>query len=306
MRSKTSPAAVARTAIGDNDEVTTETSDPGAEWWMTSDVAADLGVGVAAVSAYRKRGQMPAPDSTVGRTHMWRPARVREWHAGRPRPGVGGRPPGSQRANEPGGPTPAESNGGSPEGDAIVDDRNSEWLVHGQRTPYDNEWIRLYKTDVELPDGQRFEHHTLWLPTAAMTALLDDDETHVLLMWRHRFVSDVWNWELPGGLVDQGEEPADAAVREIEEETGYRARTLEHLVTFEPMIGMVNSPHHVFLGRGATRIGEPTETTEMHRMEWVPLADVPQLIADGLIRNSGTLVALLHVLAISAPVARSR
>ncbi|MBF5032420.1 helix-turn-helix domain-containing protein [Micromonospora sp. ANENR4] len=63
-----------------------------AEWWTTSDVAAYLGVKVATVSNYRKRGQMPEPDTTVGRTHMWRPRRVIEWHQSRPRPGVGGRP----------------------------------------------------------------------------------------------------------------------------------------------------------------------------------------------------------------------
>ncbi|WP_174535047.1 helix-turn-helix domain-containing protein [Micromonospora chalcea] len=63
-----------------------------AEWWTTSDVAAYLGVKVATVSNYRKRGQMPEPDATVGRTHMWRPKRVVEWHESRPRPGVGGRP----------------------------------------------------------------------------------------------------------------------------------------------------------------------------------------------------------------------
>ena len=73
------------------DNVTT-TPDPQAEWWTTSDVAAYIGVRVATVVTYRKREQMPAPDMTVGRTHMWRPARVIEWHAGRPRPGVGGRP----------------------------------------------------------------------------------------------------------------------------------------------------------------------------------------------------------------------
>lgn len=65
--------------------------DLGAEWWTTSDVAAYLGVKVATVSAYRMRDQIPAPDMTVGRTHMWKPARIIEWHAGRPRPGVGGR-----------------------------------------------------------------------------------------------------------------------------------------------------------------------------------------------------------------------
>ena len=60
-------------------------------WWTTSDVATYLGVRVATVSTYRARGQMPAPDLTVGRTHMWKPERIMEWHKQRPRPGVGGR-----------------------------------------------------------------------------------------------------------------------------------------------------------------------------------------------------------------------
>ena len=66
--------------------------DQHAEWWTTSEVAAYLGVGVSTVSNYRRRGQMPLPDQTIGRTHVWRPARIIEWHGKRPRPGVGGRP----------------------------------------------------------------------------------------------------------------------------------------------------------------------------------------------------------------------
>ena len=180
-------------------------------------------------------------------------------------------------------------------------DDGSQWVVHGRRRLYDSPWIRLEMTDVELPDGQRYEHHTVWMPAAAMAAVLDDAAERVLLMWRHRFVPDVWNWELPGGLIEDGEDPATTAAREIEEETGYRPRTLEHLTTFEPMIGMVTSPHHVFLARGAEYVGEPVEKTEMQRMEWVPLAEVPALITSGEVRNSGTLVALLHVLALSGP-----
>lgn len=66
--------------------------DTAADWWTTSDVAAYLGVRVGTISAYRARNQMPEPDMTVGRTHMWRPARIVAWHEARPRPGVGGRP----------------------------------------------------------------------------------------------------------------------------------------------------------------------------------------------------------------------
>lgn len=82
-----------RVPIGDNGAVTTATApDPKAEWWTTSDVAAYLGLRIGTVSSYRQRGQMPEPDKTFGRTHVWKPQRIIDWHEGRPRPGVGGRP----------------------------------------------------------------------------------------------------------------------------------------------------------------------------------------------------------------------
>ncbi len=65
--------------------------DPTSEWWTTSDVAAYLGINVATVSAYRTRGQMPQPDMTVGRTHMWHPERIISWNKARTRGGIGGR-----------------------------------------------------------------------------------------------------------------------------------------------------------------------------------------------------------------------
>lgn len=172
------------------------------------------------------------------------------------------------------------------------------WTVHGERPIYSSPWIRLNMADISLPSGDRFEHHTVWMPPAAMTVVLDDAGENVLMAWRHRFVPDVWNWELPGGLIDEGEEPAATAAREVVEETGYRTRSLKHLVTFEPMIGMARNPHHVFVARGAERIGDPTEVNE-GRFQWVPLAEVPALIADGKVVNSGSLVGLLHVLALS-------
>lgn len=88
-----SPTAFTNDAdIRENGMVTGTQPDPEAQWWTTSDVAAYLGLRVGTVSSYNLRGQMPAPDMTVGRTHLWRPARIIEWHEARPRPGVGGRP----------------------------------------------------------------------------------------------------------------------------------------------------------------------------------------------------------------------
>jgi hypothetical protein len=81
---------VRRGQLSRPDTVTAVQPDPNAEWWTTSDVAAFLGVSVGTVSTYRARGQMPAPDTTLGRTRLWRPKRIVEWH--NDRPGHGGRP----------------------------------------------------------------------------------------------------------------------------------------------------------------------------------------------------------------------
>ncbi len=177
---------------------------------------------------------------------------------------------------------------------------DGRWVVAGERLVFDNEWVTVGLADVELPTGERFEHHIVTMKPAAITVVLDDSGERVLMAWRHRFAPDLWNWELPGGLLDPGEVPAETAAREVEEETGYRPRSVEHLVTFEPNVGMVRNAHHVFLARGAEKVAEATELNE-GTFEWVLLADVPELIRTQKIVNSGSLVGLLHVLALSGP-----
>jgi 8-oxo-dGTP pyrophosphatase MutT (NUDIX family) len=136
------------------------------------------------------------------------------------------------------------------------------------------------QVDVELPGGERYWHHVIRLHRAALMVLLDKHD-QVLMLWRHRFVPDRWGWELPGGLVDADEEPADAAARELEEETGYRAGDVEHVVSFQPMPGMVDAEHFVFVGTNPERVGDPTDLSEAARVEWVSLESVAAMIDAG-------------------------
>jgi 8-oxo-dGTP pyrophosphatase MutT (NUDIX family) len=84
------------------------------------------------------------------------------------------------------------------------------------------------------------------------------------MLWRHRFVSDRWGWELPGGSVDEDEEPADAMMRELEEETGYRAGSVEHLVTFRALPEVADSEHFAFVGRNPVRVGDLPTCVRRH------------------------------------------
>lgn len=183
---------------------------------------------------------------------------------------------------------------------ADTDTADDRWIVHAERSVYESEWVRVGLADLSQPSGDRFEHHTVWFPPVAMAVLFDDARENVLLSWRHRFAPDIWNWEVPGGIIDGDEQPRETIARELVEETGYRSRTLEHLITFEPAVGMLRNPNHIFAAYGAEYVGVPVERNE-GKFQWVPYADIPGLISSGKVANSGGLVGLLHVLAISGP-----
>jgi ADP-ribose pyrophosphatase len=70
---------------------------------------------------------------------------------------------------------------------------------------------------------------------AEQRRLVVNDQDQVLMLWRYRFATEQWGYELLGGLVEEGEAPSDTAAREIEEESGWRPiGEPEHLISFEP------------------------------------------------------------------------
>ena len=180
------------------------------------------------------------------------------------------------------------------------------WKVGPERVLYEDKWIHVGAADVELPDGRHLDHRLIRTAApGAGLAIVNDDA--VLLLWRHRFITDTWGWEIPQGSIRPGEDPADAAAREAEEETGWRAlRPLQSLVYTQPSPGLMTSEHHVFLAAGATHLGPPKDGFESTKIGWVPLVDVPKLIAERSIVAGTTLVALLYLLAVQQPTAQHR
>ena len=122
--------------------------------------------------------------------------------------------------------------------------------------------VQVRQVDVELAGGERVWHHVVRLHRVALLVLVDEPG-RVLLLRRHRLVPDRWGWEVPGGPVDEGEEPAEAAARELEDLTGYRAGRVGHLITFQPVAGSVDAEHSVFVGQDPEQVGEPTVASEV-------------------------------------------
>ena len=149
--------------------------------------------------------------------------------------------------------------------------------------------------DVGLPSRERVWQHVVRLPRAVAVVLLG--QGGVLFIRRYRFIQERWGYELPGGWVDVGEDPREAAVRELEEQTGYRAGELEHLITFQPVAEVVDAERVVFLGRDAQRAGEPVRSEGIEAVEWLPLGSIVGLLGARQIWDATSVVGLLSYLA---------
>jgi 8-oxo-dGTP pyrophosphatase MutT (NUDIX family) len=173
------------------------------------------------------------------------------------------------------------------------------WVNRGERVLYDSAWVQLVIADVVMPDGTQVDHHVVRMPREAAGTIMVRDG-RVLLMYRHRFITDTWGWEIPAGAVDAGETLEDGAVREALEESGWEPQTLSRLCHFFPANGVLGQTFHIFVSRDAVHRGEPTDVNESTRIEWFTPHEVRRLLETGEISDGLSFGAVTYALATGA------
>lgn len=126
-----------------------------------------------------------------------------------------------------------------------------------------------------------------------IVALTDDD--HVVMIEQFRYGTAEVTLELPGGVIDPGEAPADACRRELLEETGYAGAAVEMIGSVAVNPAMQNNACHFGLVRGARLVGpQQPDEHEQIGVRLVPRAHVRGLVAENIIKHSLTVAALYH------------
>ncbi len=171
-------------------------------------------------------------------------------------------------------------------------------LISSERL-YTGRIVSLDRDTVSFPNGSSGQLEMLRHPGAsAVVPFLDDPhdpDPRVILIRQFRHAADGFIWEVPAGRLDPGESPEECAGRELEEETGMRAATLERLTTIYTTPGFTDERIHLFLATGVTagtHNREPDEFMEVHTLRW---AAVMELMRSGSIQDGKTLTTLMFV-----------
>jgi ADP-ribose pyrophosphatase len=123
--------------------------------------------------------------------------------------------------------------------------------------------------------------------------LAETEGGELVMIWQHRFGTDELSLEIPGGVIDEGEEPLAAARRELREETGYEADSFELVSVVEPNPALQNNKCWTFFARNARLVGE-TAFDEIEDLEvaLVPKEEIAKIIDDGTVTHALVIVAL--------------
>lgn len=160
------------------------------------------------------------------------------------------------------------------------------------RPIYENPWITVREDQVLRPDGSPGIYGVVHFRHLAVGVVPLDEAGRVILVGQYRYTLGVHSWEIPEGGCPVGEDPRDAAARELEEETGYRAARWDYLGSTVLSNSATDETAHLFLARELTPGKAHPDPTEELTVKAIPWEEAWRLAMEGEAADSITVMAL--------------
>lgn len=160
---------------------------------------------------------------------------------------------------------------------------------------YDGCLLHVKRDVVKLPNGKEAVREWIKHPGAsAVTPILPNGD--IIMVRQYRYPVGRVTLEIPAGKLDfVGEDPTSCAVRELEEETGYRAERLEKLTTVATTVGFSDEYIHLYMAEGLISGKQHTDEDEFLNVVRIPLQEAVEMVQDGRIVDAKTITSILLV-----------
>jgi len=175
--------------------------------------------------------------------------------------------------------------------------QDKPWKTLSKNTVYENPWIRIEHHEVINPNQNEGIYGLVHFKNIAVSIFPLDQEGNTYLVGQHRYTLDAYSWELPEGgcLIENKENPLEAAKRELEEETGLHAKEWISLGTCYLSNSVTDEKAYMFLAKDLQQGIAAPEDTESLLVRKLPIQEVFNLAENGEIQDALSLLTILKV-----------
>lgn len=160
------------------------------------------------------------------------------------------------------------------------------WQVAASSYIVDSPYLRIRRDRIVLPDGTVIDDYYVRESRGYVIVFALTPYREVVLVRQYKHGIGKVLLELVAGAIDEGEEPVQTAIRELKEETGYAAGSMEHVRSFVTDPTSANTIAHLFFAKDAYPSGaQDLDVTEDIAVELVPLERLRDLVREGAIES---------------------
>lgn len=155
--------------------------------------------------------------------------------------------------------------------------------------------IDLKVEDVRLPDGSTSTREIVVHPGAVAVIAVNQNNKLIFVKQFRKAIEQVL-LEIPAGKLESGEDPKICAIRELEEETGYRCNRIKHIMDFYSTPGFTNEKIHLYYAWDLAKKTTKTDDDEFLEVVELSINEIRELMDTNNIKDSKTLIAMLYYL----------